>query len=173
MNKIFNPYCYKKPIPTDIIGIPQLDFLSRALIREIISMCRNEPNVEVFWHGNKQFSVNLERGQMILRIKNITKELHLSSNLIKKRLKMITEIYTEMKFEGKPFGTIVTVKDYDSLVKMVSISESKSEPKENRKQNECSTSNKTVETDKNNIYRKNFSKDPYEKLTKLYNPQPD
>jgi hypothetical protein len=172
INKLFNPNCFKKPIPTDIINIPQLDFLSRALIREIISMCRNEPDIEVFWHGNKKFSVLLNRGQMILRVSSITKELGISSDFIKKRLKIVNEIYTEMKFEGKPFGTIVTVKDYGSLIKMVNVSESKTKSEQKRSQNEALTSNKTDKTDKNNIYRKNLLIDPYENLTKLYNPQP-
>lgn len=156
-NKLFNQKCFKKPIPTDIISIPQLDFLSRALIREIISMARNVPETEVFWHGNKMFSVDLDHGQMILRINNIAECLGISSDMIKKRLKIINEIYTELEFEGKPFGTIVTVKDYDSLIKMVDVSETKTKTKQYRNQNESSTSNKTVKTDKSDDIYKNYS----------------
>ena len=160
MDKLFNPHCFKKPIPTDIINIPQLDFLSRALIREILSMCRNEPDIEVFWHGNKRFAVSLNRGQMILKVRNIAECFGISSDMIKKRLKIINEIYTEMSFEGKPYGTIVTAKDYNSLIKMVDVSETKTKTKQYRNQNEASTSNKivkTVETD--DIYKEYSCKD--------------
>lgn len=159
-SKLFNPNCFKKPIPTDMINISQLDFLSRALTREIISMARTVPEKEVFWHGNKMFSIDLDRGQMILRINNIAESLGISSDMVKKRLKTINEIYTEMEFEGKPFGTIVTVKDYDSLVKMVDISETKTKTKQYRNQNEPSTSNKTVKTvETDDIYKDYLNKD--------------
>ena len=171
MDKLFNPYCFKKPIPTDIINIPQLDFLSRALIREILSMCRNEPDIEVFWHGNKRFSVPLIRGQMILRNNNIAKEIKVSSDFVKKRLKILNEIYSEMEFEGKPFGTIVTVKDYDLLTKMSGVSETKNKMKQYRNQNESSTSNKTDKTVKTSIYKNYSNKDEaLERLTEFYNP---
>jgi len=157
MKKLFNPNCFKKPIPTDIINIPQLDFLSRALIREIISMARTVPETEVFWHGNKMFSVDLGHGQMILRVSNIAESLGISSDKVKKRLETINEIYTELEFQGEPFGTIVTVKDYDSLSKMIGVSETKTETKQYRTKNEPSTSNKTVKTDKSDDIYKDYS----------------
>lgn len=159
MDRLFNPYCFKKPIPTDMVNIQQLDFLSRSLIREILSMCRNDLSTEVFWHGNKRFSVPLDRGQMILRINDIAKGFRISSDMIKKRLRIINEIYTEMNFEGRPFGTIVTVKDYDLLTKMGNVSETKNKTKQYRNQNKAFTSNKTVKTvETDNIYKEYFDK---------------
>jgi hypothetical protein len=157
MDRLFNPKCYKKPIPTDMINITQLDFLGRALIREIISMARTVPETEVFWHGNKMFSVDLDHGQMILRVSNIAESLGISSDKVKKRLEIINEIYIELEFQGEPFGTIITVKDYDSLIKMVDVSETKNKTKQYRNQNESSTSNKIDKTDKSDDIYKDYS----------------
>ena len=164
---MINPHCYKKPTPTDIISIPQFDFLSRSLFREVFSMCRNEPGTEMFWHGNKQFTIDLTRGQMILKIDKIARELGVSKTKISERLKTINKIYTEMIIEGRPFGCVVTLKDYDSLIKMESVSDSKSLSKQKRRYNESATSNKIVKTD-NTVYinKKNSSNkvDPLERL---------
>lgn len=170
---MFNPYCYKKPTPTDLINIPRLDFLSRSLFREIFSMCRNDPETTVFWHGNKQFTVDLNRGQMILRVDSIANELGVSQSKIRQRLKTINKIYTEMLVEGRPFGSVVTLKDYDTLIDMKSKTESENLSKKQRKYNESVTSNKTVNTDNTvNIYKKNSSKEKQslQDLTEQFNP---
>lgn len=172
MDKMFNPLCYKKPTPTDIINITQLDFLSRSLFREILAMCRTKPDMEVFWHGNKQFSVNLEKGQMILKIRNIADQLKISTDMINKRLKLLNEIYTEIYIQGMPYGSIITLKDYDALIKMNEIPVTKSATKQFRNNNEAFTSNKSVKTNKSDIYKENFSyqENPFERLTQQYNP---
>lgn len=172
MKKLFYPYCYKKPIPTDINSISQLDFLSRALLREMLSMCRNEPGTEVFIHGNKQFSIDLNRGQMILKIKKIANELGISSTKIRERLNIINKIYTDVIIEGRPFGSIITLKDYDSLIKMEVDPNSKNTSKQYRNNNESATNNKKDNTDKNNNkYSKNLSEIiQLEKLTNKFNP---
>ena len=134
-------------------------------------MARTVPEKEVFWHGNKMFSVDLDHGQMILRINDIAKELRVSSDMIKKRLKIINEIYTELEFEGRPFGTIVTVKDYDALTKMVNVAGMKTQTKQYRNKNEALTSNKTVKTVETNMYENYSNKDEaLERLTEFYNP---
>jgi hypothetical protein len=173
MIRVFNPYCYKKPTPTDVININRLDFLSRALFREILAMCRNEPELDVFISGNKQFSVNLERGQTILKVGKIAKELGISPDKINNRLKIINEIYTEIDIQGMPYGSIVTLKDYDSLIKMIGLPTTETSTNLIPSSYETVTSNKNVNTDKNvNIYKKNSSKEKQslQALTEQFNP---
>lgn len=170
---MMNPSCYKKPTPTDIIYVSELDFLSRALFREVFTMCRNESGTEVFWHGNKQFTVSLYRGQMILRVANIAKELGISKSKVSQRLNTINKVYTEMLIEGRPFGSVITLKDYDSLIEMKSKSEPDSQSKNQRKYAESATSNNSVKSDKTvYINKKNSSNkvDPLERLISKCTP---
>jgi hypothetical protein len=104
---------------------------------------------------------------MILRVSHIADELGMSKSKVRERLNTISKIYTEVLVEGRPFGSVVTLKDYDSLIEMKSKKESESPSKNQRKYNGSATSNKSGKSVNTvNIYKKNSSNivDPLERL---------
>lgn len=107
---------WKQPIPTDIIN--RLDFISRHVFLEILLMVRNEPCTVTVQQKDKNYTVCLERGQCIFKIKTVANNLKISRKKVKSVLKMINEGYTELTTKGTPIGTIITLTQYDSLVSM-------------------------------------------------------
>jgi hypothetical protein len=146
---------WKQPIPTDIRQNTSIDILSRMLFYEILSGCQNSDYHIVYYHGNKRIDLELKRGQFLFVVTKYANELKIDRRIIEKCLKVINEWYTELLIERKAFGLVITIKDYDEIVKMQNemsnemSNESKS--KVNRMQIESKSKNKSdkiVESDK-------------------------
>lgn len=138
---------WKQPTPTDINGIEELTFLERAMFREILSLCQNKDTLLQFIHADRHYSVEMERGQCIVKVVKIAAELKIDPKRVRKSIGIISKWYSRMESRAMPYGLIVTVKDYDNLVKMESGMESsgrvEGEWKDSRRR-----ANKSVETDK-------------------------
>ena len=112
-----NPNCWRVPIPTDILT-SGLDIFSQMLYIYILVKCTNKPYTYVWMHGNKRVSVKLDRGQCLLNVSEIERMLNLPQRTVKRCIKLINESTNELQIESKPYCTIVTVKNYDEVIKM-------------------------------------------------------
>jgi hypothetical protein len=109
---------WKQPVPTDIRENKEIDTLSRLLFYEVITSCRNTDGIERIFHGNKVIYKDMKRGQCLLKIGEIAEDLKLPRKRIEKSLEIVSKSYNEMQLEPLPFGTIITVKNYDDVVNM-------------------------------------------------------
>lgn len=139
---------WKQPTPTDINGFDNLTFLERAMFREIIAYCRNESGLEQFTHAGKHYAVELKRGQCIIKVAKIAGDLKIDHKRVRRSIEIISKWYTELESKAMPFGLIVTVKDYNTLVRMESKVESQRKVKGKSKESERRP-NKSVKSVKN------------------------
>ena len=109
---------WKQPIPVSVHKNENVDMLSRMLFFEILTLCQNQPFHKVFYHGNKRIDITLSRGQCLFNIAKYERELKIPRSRIEKCLKVLNEWQIEMQIERKPFGAIITVLNYDKIVKM-------------------------------------------------------
>lgn len=108
---------WKQPIPTAIHSLFSDDALARAILFEILTLCTNEDRKYEFWSGNKHFKVSLKRGQCIFKVARYAKQMKMDRRKIDRA---IVRIKARINFTVKrePFGLVITVKNYNSLVKM-------------------------------------------------------
>ncbi len=81
-------------------------------------MVRREPGIENFWHGDQSFSVSLERGQCIFKMRQIARETKVDRKRLKKSLNRVHGNYTPIEMEKKPYGLLLTFKDADKMLQM-------------------------------------------------------
>jgi len=138
---------WKQPINTDIFEKDEFDAFDRSVWFEIIGRCRNEDGpLPPFWHGNKRMVVSLERGSMVFRVSQFAREQGVDRKRVKKSIEKLSKWYNELHIVRKPYGCIVKVKNYNEIVKMHNEKDIERTTKGQRKDNERSTSNKSVES---------------------------
>lgn len=148
MKYMTNNY-WKQPTPTDIRYNENINEITRAVFYEFWSMVRREDGIVSFWHGNKFFTIELKRGQCIFKYTSWAKGMELDNRKVRKSLEILSKWYTELQIEARPFGLIITVKDYENLVKMQTETESKRKPNVNRTQIERNTSKENDKIEEN------------------------
>jgi uncharacterized phage protein (TIGR02220 family) len=111
---------WKQPTPTDINFNRNLTFLERAIFREILSFCQNESYLCQFIQAGKRYAVQLERGQMILKVSEVARDLKIDPKRVRQSVTIISKWYSGLEIKAMPYGLIITVKDYDTLVEMES-----------------------------------------------------
>ncbi len=158
---------WKVPTPTGINTNESLTALERAIYREILSLCRNEPGVYNFKMGGRFWSVSLQRGQCVFKKKQFADELGVSIGRITRGIAILNKTETPMETEARPFGMIVTMKEYDSIIKMETSTKTEAIYNENRSDNERRP-NKNVLNVKN-VKEIHFSNKKEDKIT---NSQP-
>jgi len=147
--------CWKQPTPTDIRYNENIDVFTRSVFYEFWPMVRREPGIENFWHGNRYFSIELQAGQCIFKYTKFADEMKNSNERVKKSLEILSNYYTELEFEAKPFGLVITVKDWEELIKFEPELKSEAKVRQKRGKSEANTSKenvKSVENVKNNTY---------------------
>ena len=149
---------WKQPIDTNIFKNENLDCIDHSVWFQIIGRCRNEDGLVRFTHAGRSYEVELKRGQCIFKVDKFAKCFGIDWKKVRRSVKILSKWYSEMESKAMPFGLIVTVKDYDNLVKMENGMENKGriegEKKENRRR--ANKSVKSVESDKS---VKSISKD--------------
>ena len=140
---------WKQPTPTDIRNNENIDLLTRLIFLDILNGCQNEDYLLIYFHGNKRVTIPLKRGQYFFQVKKYADAIECDRRKIEKSLEIISNWYTEMQIERTPFGLIITIKDYDSLIRM-----------HNETHNECTTNAQRMHTqNKSDKSNKNISKD--------------
>ena len=89
-----------------------------------------------FVHAEKYYSVEVKRGQCILKISKIAKELKIDHKRVRRSIEILSKWYSQLESKAMPFGLIVTVKNYDKLVKMENGMESERKVKGKSKESE-------------------------------------
>lgn len=136
---------WKQPVPTDINDDPNLTFLDRALFREMLCMAQNKDTLLQFVHSERHYSVPLKRGQVILKVSKIAKQIGMDRKKVTKSIEIVSKWYTELDIKGMPFGLVITIKDYDNLTKMDNGMDNDGTIEEQSKNNRR-TSNKSVKS---------------------------
>ena len=155
---------WKQPVDTDIINNEAFDTFDCSVWYHIIMQCRNEAGaLPPFFSGNKKFEIELERGQMVFRIRQFARDHIVDRKKVRKSIDKLSKWYHKMDHETKPYGLIITVLNYDEIIKMDHKKDTVGTMKEPQENNEGSTSNKSV---KNNKNEKNEKKER-EKKTSL------
>lgn len=154
---------WKQPTPTDINFNENLSFLERALFREVLALCQNEDRLIQFDHSDRHYTCELKRGQCILKVSRIAKDLKIGRKKVRKSLEIVSKWYSQMDIRAMPFGLIITVKDYDMIVKMDSR-ENNEGTIEGQWRNNRGTPNKSVksvksvESEKSDMYICSFQR---------------
>ncbi len=145
---------WKQPTPTDINNNENLTFLDRAIFREILSLCFNKDRLANFIHNNRWYSVELKKGQCILQVSKIAKDLKVDRKRVRKSIEILSKWYSQLDSQAMPYGLIVTVKDYDEIVRMDSQKDNQRTVKGQSKDNQRTPreSVKSVESVKSDIY---------------------
>lgn len=143
---------WKQPVPTDINYDNNFNFLDRAIFREILCYCQNERYVSSFIHAKRNYEVELQQGQCILKVSKIANVLAIDPKRIRKSIEKLSKWYSELESRAMPYGLIITVKNYDKLICMERKWESRrrveGEKKESRRRPniECKESDKSDKT---------------------------
>lgn len=141
---------WKQPISTEIFERDEFDSFDRGVWFEIIGRCRNEDGaIKPFWHGNKKIRLVLKKGQMLFRVSQYAKEQQVDRKRVRKSIDLLSKWYHEMDSEAKPYGLIVSLKNYDDLIKMDNEKDNERTMKGQRKNNERTNNNKSDKNDKN------------------------
>lgn len=125
---------WKVPIYADTVDHTYMGIIEEGLMSIIWKRARRTPSVEAFWSGNKKFVVSLSVGQMILKISDISKQSEVSRFKLHKALDNLKlflkseKTYSSVKgsvevsldFEPKPYGLLVSVKNYLEAVQFSS-----------------------------------------------------
>ncbi len=109
---------WKQPTPTDIRKNPNINVLDRMVFYEAWSMVRRENGIEEFKQADRFYSVELKRGQCILKVANIAKVLKIDRRRVRKSVVKLQKWYTNMYIEGKPYGLLLTFKNVDDMMEM-------------------------------------------------------
>lgn len=145
---------WKQPTPTDIHNDSNFNELDKMIFFYAWSMVRRERGLYEFWNGNRFFSVELDRGQCILKVSRIAEELEIDRKKVRKSVEKLQKWYTSVDIERKPYGLILTFKWVDKMLEMDSEMDIERTLSEHSTNIERTTSKKTVknvENVKNNI----------------------
>jgi len=145
---------WKQPTPTDINFNESLTFLDRAIFREILSLCQNEKRLFNFVHNNRNYSVELKRGQCIFKVSKIAEDLEIDRKRVRRSIETISKWYSQMDSQAMPYGLVITVKDYNNIVGMDSQKDSQRIVK-GQSEDSQRTPNKSEES----VKSENISKD--------------
>jgi len=126
---------WKQPITTECL---EMDTVTRLVFFEILIHARNEDMkypMEII-HGNKRMSICLKRGESIFKSSEL-KKIGISRASIERSIRILSgELHSingvngnqdekndiqsafKMTFIRKPFGFIVSIQNYDELIKM-------------------------------------------------------
>ena len=116
---------YKQPIETSVFRNEKMTGLAQYLFTWIMIHARNTPESMFISHGGKTYQVDLNRGQCILKIAMISNQwksdgIKIGRTKINTTLKILKEVLrqneADLNIEGKPYGHIITVINYDNLV---------------------------------------------------------
>lgn len=109
---------WKQPIPTDLNNHPNLGFLERSMMREILCLCQNQTYLARFQHANRWHEIELRRGQCIIKVQKIAENLEINHKRVRRSISILSKWYTPLDTRAMSFGLIITVKNYDELTKM-------------------------------------------------------
>ena len=153
----------KQPIPTTFLSNQSLDILDKMVFAYLWSMTRNEDWFVNFYHGNKYFSYELKRWQVILKVKAISDQVGVSYKRVKRSIEKIHKTENKMAIEKKSFWQVITWENYDERIKMKSKEErneqamnklrkaKKTESEASNKSDKIEEIVKSVETEKNTL----------------------
>jgi hypothetical protein len=160
---------WKQPTPTDIQHDDRFTALDRAVFREILALCQNKDTLVQFIHNERHYAVELKRGQCIFRVSSYAKSMGSRNGVfdpkrVSRSIKNLSKWYSQMDSQGMPYGLVITVKNYDSLVSMDSQMDSqrivRAESKDSqRRPNKSVKSVKSVESGKRKAPPDSFKKD--------------
>lgn len=151
---------WKQPITTESLEWPTMD---RVVFCEIMLRARNEPeDVKPFWHGNKHYTEeHLERGQCIFVTARFANELNVQVNNVRKALNRLIKKEVIMELNRKPYGFIVTVKDYDEQIKM------KLKEQVNQQVNRNSKDNSMYDANHKSVYKSGTQDRTHKSVTQV------
>jgi hypothetical protein len=151
-----------------------MDTATRLIFFEIMIQARNEDMLypEFIIHGNKNIGYQLKRGQSLF-VSAIFKKLGFSRKTIQRSFNLLSDEKStfNMTFIRQPFGFIVTVLNYDELVKMTFNSTNEVHSKYIQSTFKVHTNNKSVENEETvksaeNIF---YMGENFEKLNEIKN----
>jgi hypothetical protein len=109
-----NNNCWKQPIPTNLNNVFGEDQLCRLIYIELLLRARNtDTPTEI---GN--MIVFLKRGQAVCGEVELGRLFNRNRKTIKKALNVLNRIYNRTDNTTTTRGTIVTIRNYDEVVKM-------------------------------------------------------
>lgn len=105
---------WKQPIPTDLDVVFGDNHVSRFIYIECLLHARNE---------SKTISLNgeivvLERGQCFITVDHLANSLNRNRKTIRTHLNLLTGLYNRMDITRHRFGFVVTIHNYDEIVKL-------------------------------------------------------
>jgi len=161
---------WKQPTPTDIRSNESIDTLSRMLFLEILNGTQNKEYHKVYYHGNKRIDLTLKRGQYLFNVAKYQRDLGIPRKRITNSLATISKWYIELQLEAHPFGTVITIKNYDEVVKTKIERQNEVKSKLNRSEIEVNTKNNidNIDNIENNENIENISKDIGAKAPTVY-----
>ena len=109
---------WKQPTPTDINYKEELTAVERAIFREILSLCQNKDTLINFIQAKKQYSVELKRGQCIFKIQSFAKDFEIDRKRIRRGVDIVSKWYSQLDIKAMPYGLVITVINYDEIIKM-------------------------------------------------------
>lgn len=141
---------WKQATPTDGQTNPNLREGDWMIFCYIWNFVRKEDGVVHFTQAGRHYSVKLKRGQCIFKVRTIADFFKVDWKFVRRSVDFLSKWYTPMEIQGKPYGLLLTFKDYDNLIKMEKQMENsgriEGEQVENRRR-----TNKNVKNVKNNI----------------------
>lgn len=135
---------WKQPIPTNLNTIFGKSFLSKHIYIELLLRSRNSnERPEEKFAGKFHF---LQRSQCVCGYKELANEFGVDHKTVCKALKKLQNVYHRVELKTTNKGTVVTITNYDDVVKM----ERKTENNGNSKgtQSPPNKSDESVESDK-------------------------
>jgi len=134
---------YRQPITTEVNN---WDLLSRMLFCELMLHAVNKKDGDKFsfWHGNKYHQVSLERGQSIIAVDRFARELKINATRVHICLNQLIKKGIKLQIKRMPFGLVVTIQNYNELVKMKN---QKANQSENQRQIKDQASNQSDKRD--------------------------
>lgn len=109
---------YKIPIDANIIFHPDLDMLDHTIWLNILLRCQREKTVKQFKGGNKIYEIALEQGQAVISVAKFAEELRINRKTVIKKVEKISVNYEKVELQRKPYGLLISVKNYLSIIKM-------------------------------------------------------
>ena len=115
--------CWKQPIPTDLDSVFGRDYVSRHIYIDCLLHARNEPGT-VSLNGEV---ILLQRGQSFITVSNLADSLNRNRKTIRSHIKLLNETYNRMDTTAHRYGFVVTIRNYDEVIKMDSRTDSRTD----------------------------------------------
>lgn len=142
---MINSNCRRQPTPTDILESDLFSEFDKLVFLYIWSRVRSKDWPIHFTQAGKNYSVDMKRGQVIVKVASLARLLNCDRKSIDKTLERLWKWYSGMESKGMPFWLLITWVSYDEIVNMVSEKESEGEVKGKWEESE-GEANKTVKT---------------------------